>query len=266
MTTSSAAGTIAQKARNGLPIDHLFVMDSHAHIGSISQFHMPRANIETIIEEMDRMGIDKVCISGNASAMGADFVAGNNATADAMRRFPDRVVGYVGMNPNLPGGMKEEVERCAAMGFSAIKVHSILREDYTDAAWRPAFEEAEARNWPVLAHTWGKRDCERFEKIAADFPSVTFILAHAGIGDVNAYITVGQNDNIFLDTCFSGCPMRLVERLVAGVGAEKVLWGSDTHFLNPAQQFGKVAFADLTETEKEAILGGNARKIFGIEN
>ena len=53
--------------------------------------------------------------------------------------------------------------------------------------------------------------------------------------------------------------------LVAAIGAERVLYGSDVPFLSPVPQVGKVVYADIGETEKRMILGLNAARLFGVD-
>ena len=52
--------------------------------------------------------------------------------------------------------------------------------------------------------------------------------------------------------------------VAAGVGAERIVWGSDTLLLSSGQQIGKVLFADLPDQAKLDIVGLNAARIFGL--
>ena len=45
------------------------------------------------------------------------------------------------------------------------------------------------------------------------------------------------------------------------VGAERVLFGTDSPMRDPRPQFGWLAYARLSEADKLAILGGNMRRI-----
>ena len=49
------------------------------------------------------------------------------------------------------------------------------------------------------------------------------------------------------------------------VGAERIVWGSDTILFAASHQIGKVVFADIAEADKVRILGGNAKRLFGLE-
>jgi predicted TIM-barrel fold metal-dependent hydrolase len=53
----------------------------------------------------------------------------------------------------------------------------------------------------------------------------------------------------------------LVEGLVKAVGFEKVLFGTDTPYLDPYSQYGKLALARLSDQEKENIFFRNAWQV-----
>jgi len=72
-----------------------------------------------------------------------------------------------------------------------------------------------------------------------------------------------QFPNVYLDTAMSRLPRGLVERLVAGAGADKVLWGSDALFLSLTYEVGRALGARLSDDVKRQIMGGNARRILG---
>jgi predicted TIM-barrel fold metal-dependent hydrolase len=47
------------------------------------------------------------------------------------------------------------------------------------------------------------------------------------------------------------------------VGAEKVLFGSDYPVMSQARVLAEMRTADISEKERELILGGNARRLLG---
>jgi predicted TIM-barrel fold metal-dependent hydrolase len=54
----------------------------------------------------------------------------------------------------------------------------------------------------------------------------------------------------------------LLEQMVAGAGADRVLFGSDIPFVDPRGQLGRVAFARLPDDALRLIFGGNARRLW----
>ena len=259
------AKTLLDRARIGERLDGEFVFDAHQHVGAWHPFHIPRDDADDAIAVMDRIGIDAACTSGLPAVLGGDTQGGNDLVIDVTRRFQGRLFGYVAVNPNHPAGAAEEVERCSVPGMIGIKVHSYHGKPYDDAAYRPAYEIANARGWPVLAHTWGGEELAEIDTLAGEYPDAKWLLAHAGTTNVPQYCNlVRRRDNVFLDTCASACPWDLIETLVREVGTDRVLFGTDMTFLSGAQQIGKILCARLTDDDKRLILGANARRLFSL--
>ncbi|HEX9973474.1 MAG TPA: hypothetical protein VGD14_15485, partial [bacterium] len=53
----------------------------------------------------------------------------------------------------------------------------------------------------------------------------------------------------------------IIEYMVREIGSARVLYGSDTSMRDPFPQFGWVAYADISESDKRNIFGRNMRKI-----
>ncbi len=88
------------------------------------------------------------------------------------------------------------------------------------------------------------------------------LLAHACCSNESLYFdAVRECPNVHLDLELSKSPRALVERMVANVGADRVVWGSDAYFYAMAGQLGRVLGARLGDDEKRRILSGNAGRI-----
>ena len=57
--------------------------------------------------------------------------------------------------------------------------------------------------------------------------------------------------------------MGYVEAMVEGVGAERVIFGTDTPLIDPFFGLAKITGADITEEQKELILGKNIMRLIG---
>jgi hypothetical protein len=221
---------------------------------------------------MDRLGIRQTAISACSAIFGGDCTAGNNATADAVRRFPDRLIGYVRVNGNYPSLVVPELERgFDELGLTHIKLHPGVDAYPIDGAgFADVWPFADERGVLVLIHTWGETStapssvCAR---IAERWPNLRILLGHAGGTDgVDEACRVAREvPNVFVDTVLSMRHLGRVEYMVEHAGIENVLYGSDATFLHASPAVGQVAYARLTEAEKLAVLGGNARRVFGLD-
>jgi predicted TIM-barrel fold metal-dependent hydrolase len=191
----------------------------------------------------------------------------NDWVAECLRAFPDRFLGYCYINPNFAESMAAEIERCFEQpGFAGFKLHvswnGVL---YDSDAYAPVYEFASARKAPILAHTWGDESVRALARMARRYPDIPFLAGHSGAGDVEINLEEARRTpNLYLELTYSGGTPWLVERLVREVGAERVIFGSDTILFAASHQVGKVVFADIGEADKALILGGNAKRLFAL--
>ena len=131
------AGKYRQMVLDGLPISGIEVIDAHDHVGPYFNFPIFRGgSAESMLERADTAGIDKVCLAANA-AIGPDMTWGNDETAEAIRRFPKRVFGYVTVKPCPEKEMQEELDkRFLGSGFIGIKLHPGLHGEIGRASCR----------------------------------------------------------------------------------------------------------------------------------
>lgn len=253
---------LAEKGRRGERVDHL-IIDIHAHLGPWFNFPVREGGAEGLVKIMDRIGVDVACLSAHAS-IGPDFRLGNDLAYQAMRKHPDRIRPYIGINPNFPDGCLEEVERCRRLGMKNIKIHNIHGKPYDCERYRSAYEVANAEGWVVLAHTWGK-DAELFDKLASDYRNINFVLAHSGVLEFDLYVELTKKrENIYLDITTSLVYYGMLEEFVRRVGSERLLFGTDAPFLSPKHQIGRILFARISDEDKQRILGGNAKSILTL--
>ena len=254
--------TLLELGRRGEPITGIEVIDMHSHIGRAA-FTIPDTTAGGIVEVMARTGVAVTVITAMLPMAEAEYEAANAEVLEAIRAYPGRILGYYRPFPSNPAVSMEEAARRIDEGFVGVKLHNINKFAYTSPAYVPYLAAANARRMPVLCHSWGDgEEFEQFRAIAADYPGVSLLLAHTGSVNEDEYIRIaGECENVYLELALSRAPRGLVARLAERAGVEKIVWGSDVCFINQAHQLGKVLGARISEEEKAAVLGGNARRI-----
>lgn len=254
--------TLLEQIRHGKPISGIEIIDMHAHIGRWG-FSIPDVTAGGIVESMNRLGIAKTVAAPMPRMSAADAALGNLAVIEAVRAYPGRILGYAHFWPSSPEEVGAEMERCVAAGCTGVKLHNLNGIPYTDAAYAPALAIASERRMPVLLHTYGQEtDFDQSREVARRYPGLSLLLAHSGADRVDDYVRIArEHANVYLELAMSLCPRGLLQRLIAGAGAEKVVWGSDVCFLNQAHQLGKFGGADLPEEVKVKVLFANAQRI-----
>ncbi len=248
-----------------LPAD-VRIIDCHAHYGHSELVRITHTEAEGMLRVMDRVGVEKVCVSSFMS-IGPDYGTGNKMVAEVIANHPERFIGYAVVNPNQPGKITTELERCFDdYGMRAIKLHPALhRYPIGGPAYEKVFEFAAVRRVPILSHEWGAPDL--LDRLAREYREVNFIMAHTGFWDGRSDFTyasvVGSNENVFVDLAYTNIYYSVLEELVDLLGSSKILFGSDFPLHDLAYQLGRVLFAKLGDEDKRMILGGNMLKLMG---
>ena len=253
---------LIEYARAGRPLDDVPVFDAHAHVGGMTGLDAPP--LEQQVAEMDRLGIDLAAVSAT-TALAGDMVRGNDEVADAIRRFPDRLVGYCHVSGNYPELMESELARCFAIeGFRGLKFYQVGCP-YDSDRFAPAWEFARQRGLPILAHTWGG-EMTGLPEAAGKNPDVTFLAAHTGSAFAyRPYVeAAGQHPNLWLDLTYSREHTNMIEHIVESVGADRIIWGTDAPCFSMSHQLSKILFARIPDADKRKIIHDNAARLFDL--
>lgn len=255
-----------QLAKTGKPIEDTLVIDSHMHLGEYYLFPVIEyQNLSLLVSTMDRIGVNVGVISSLPACLGGKQKEGNDFVIKAIKKYPRRFIGSIGINPHYSDLLRPELKRCFQAGMRAIKIHSKISLPYSHKNYKPVYGFADEKNLPILAHTWGKEELGCLEPRFKKYPKLKWLLAHTGSNDLTEYVRLAKKyNNVFLEIALSSSPRGLIEYLVSEGLENKILFGSDCYFMNLAQQIGRVMFAKISLRIKEKILGKNAQKIFRI--
>jgi len=232
--------------------------DCHGHLGGKAcHYHLPDSDLDATVAEMDRHGIEKVCVFSFTVVFG-DERLGNDVVAEAVRRYPDRFVGFTGLSPHRGRDeMLRELARCARLGLRGVKLIPWYQGYPTEGPLIDVpCQWAHERKQIILNHDWGLP--EQIERLTAQYPNACYINGHS----FNNYPEiVKRRRNLYICSCPLWYGPRSCEELVQKIGADKLLFGSDLQDLPIAWGLGPILFARLSEREKALILGGNLKRI-----
>jgi uncharacterized protein len=251
-------------AKQGLPIEKYEIIDAHGHLGSQCMFPLADGSVEGVIAQMDRIGIDRLYASGAPGLFGQAGY-GNDIILQAMRKYPEKISGYMIVDIGWPGKIENTLNSCLEAGFCGIKIWSSGNRPglpYDHPNYRIVFEFAQKHELVILAHTFGS-ELDQLDSAFKRYDNIKWLLAHSGACRIEHYIRLANEfPNIYLETCLSNCPKGLIERFVQEVPLEKIIWGSDQTFMSATQQIGRVLFAEIPLEAKAAILALNAKRLF----
>ncbi|HXQ78974.1 MAG: amidohydrolase family protein [Thermoplasmata archaeon] len=245
--------------------------------------------VKGLLHEMDAAGIDRgILIQVNdAPTVREGLVEARGLVADSGGRL--RLVSTVDPTEGPEAVAAQIALWDGTPELAGIKLFPGYRPFYPhDPRLDPVYEYALRRKLPVLIHTGDTMDTKglvkyarpvEVDEVAVRFREVPIVLCHFGNPWVDeAAEVVYKNPNVYADT--SGllahpshplfermvelCRRRLLEGILMVGSAERILYGSDWPLLDLKVALELVSSLDLPERDRAAILGGNARRLFGL--
>ncbi|HLN50659.1 MAG TPA: amidohydrolase family protein [Thermoplasmata archaeon] len=246
-------------------------------------------SVAGLLQEMDRDGIEfalAIQIFQAPSCKDALTEGRGSFIASGGRLLP-----VATLDPTRGGpAMTEDLEAIdSEPEIAAIKLFPGYLSFYpTDPRLDPIYEYARERGLPVLFHqgdTLEGRGLLKFarpvevDEVAGRFRDVRFVLCHLGNPWIDeAAEVVYKNPNVYADT--SGllgppsapyfarslelCRERLMNVILTVGSPERILYGSDWPLEELRTAVDLIDRLDLPDKDKAAILGGNARHLFGL--
>jgi uncharacterized protein len=201
----------------------------------------------------------------------ADLTYANEQLRGLCAEHPERIKGYVAVNPNYTAHALEEITRGVEAGMIGVKLAASRRAD--DPLLDPVCEAARHLKLPVLHHVWQHRrrewpgqeasDGVELCRLAARHPEVHFILAHIGGGGdwLHTLRAARSSRNVLLDLSGSGVDGGMLDAALQALGAGRLLWGADVTLCTG---WAKLRYLErlLPANDLALVAGGNAARIF----
>lgn len=196
----------------------------------------------------------------------------NRGVASLCAAHPDRVRGWIFLNPRGNPRVLEELEQWRSQpGMVGIKLHPHWH-DYRTELLTPILRRAEELKLPVLIHLgFGARG--DYRAICEAFPRVRVISAHAGFPFFDDLWRAGKDlPNLFVDLSSPYIDEALARDVVRALGPERCLFGTDApygfHEPDGSYDYGEilgwVERMKITSAERERVLVGNASEMLDL--
>lgn len=251
----------------GKELKDTLVIDTHIHVGGSTRYQKPDNDADSVVKTMDRLGVDITCASCSPGTY-CDFVYGNEMAGDAHAKYPDRILAYAAVNPNYETDLDDYFVRDDRFfGIKAIPfVQGNLHIDIP--GMQPYYEYADKKGLPVLFHAWQTHEIKDAMEVAKRYRNAKFIFGHSGFvhkeGKELAIEACKCCENVMLDTTLSDVCDGAVEWIADKVGADRLVYGTDLTAFECAHILGRILLSKLSDTDKEKILGLNAKKFLNL--
>ena len=240
------------------------------------------ATADDLISNMDKEGIDMSVVLNIGWASHELCHETNDYIMEAVAQYPKRLVGFCAVQPLARKKALAELERCIRGNISGIgELRSDTQGfDLTDRDIMSDLAQMAIDNDLVflthcsepVGHIYpgkGAITPEILYRFIQSFPELKVVCAHWG-GGLSFYALMPEVfaalSNVYFDTAASPFLYRdiIFEHIAAILGADKILFGSDYPLIAQNRIIKSVHSLNLTEDEKRAILGENARGILRL--
>jgi predicted TIM-barrel fold metal-dependent hydrolase len=207
------------------------------------------------------------------------------AIVEAAAEFDDVLIPFASVDPHDGASAVDRLRDLAAGGARGLKLHPSLQGFLpNDPAYYPLYEAAAELGLVLVVHTGqtgigaglpGGRgiklrysDPMLLDDVAADFPSLTVVLAHPSVPWQDSAISIATHKaNVYID--LSGWspryfPPQLV-RAINGLLKRKVLFGSDYPVITPDRWLDDFEALDIKPDVRPLVLKDNAARVLGLQ-
>jgi predicted TIM-barrel fold metal-dependent hydrolase len=218
-------------------------------------------SLQTLLSILEEHGVEHA-LTISLRGRSYDFVAGNDETLAASREHP-RLWPVATIDPRRSLGCLDEVKRCADAGFAALRFFPDHQS--WPLEWLPFLEVCDAvaqTGLPIILPGGVPGQITLAGRLLAPI-GLRVLFVGVGYGNMaEALAALRVYPAFFFDTHLLDTP-EAIEVLCRNGGAERVVFGSNSpeRCFESAQNM--VEAADLTPEQRQAVSGGNLRRLLG---
>lgn len=255
--------------------EYLRVIDSASRpvMKRLGTTRMPEpATLEQWVAIIGEFGIETAVFTGRQSRRTADADIGNDYVADAVKRFPGKVVGIAGIDPTRGmQSIRDVVHAVETLGLKGITVDPFGGQmAANDRRLYPVYAKCVELDVPVVITCGplpfpGPRlehgDVRAIDDVATDFPELTIVIDHSGWPWVQETIAIAfRHENVFIDTSlYSHLPGgELFAEAANTIIPEKLLFASCYPVIPLETAIARVSALPFTPEARERVFYTNA--------
>lgn len=246
------------------------IIDFHTYVGkSLLGYSL---SPEDLLASMENLGID-AAVACPMKGLDPYYFEPNERIAALQERYAGKLYGYARIDPHLG----ERAEAVLAVALDEWKLHGLALHPWeetfavNDPIVFPFVRMTAERGLPIMLETGYPMLSHPMQSadLARRFPGATFIMTHGGQLDGSGYsmtdaeYVMRRTPNLIMET--SGLfADELLERLPKDLGADRMVFGSHSPWLNQALELKRIQRAHISDGTREAIWSGTAKKLLGL--
>ncbi|GAA2584153.1 hypothetical protein GCM10010399_12690 [Dactylosporangium fulvum] len=222
------------------------MIDHHVRFGPED---MGATDADELIRLLDAHGVERAVLGPVGRWVAVDNREGNEALSAAIRRHPDRLLGYACVNPWYGIRAVDELRRALDAGLCGLKLEPARQGlRLLDPQLVPVLGAAAHRGVPVYVVTGVPIAAEPLQltELARRWPGLTFVMGRSGRTDFSTDLipALAAVPNIVAETAYNG-PGDL-RRIADAIGAHRVVFAGDLPANDLGLELARVARTGLT--------------------
>jgi predicted TIM-barrel fold metal-dependent hydrolase len=245
------------------------IIDFSAYFGLWPYWKIKNTTQAEMIALLDRIGIDQAVVASTRSIY-FEVRQGNEDVAQFASQSNGRVHAFAVINPVDEKNACNILKSAHQAGMRGFRLFPQQHRYHLDDD--PCLNEVLALGQDlgmtvvipirVILH-WGlpQLDVREINTVAQNFPRLNVIIGGVNYGEFrDALAVMRRYENVGFET---SCMQMVngIETLVNKVGAERVYMGTGLPLMYPFPGIYKIQKAQISDRERELILGGNAERI-----
>ena len=261
-------------------------IDVHNHLGTMPHMSASVRDAQAI-EELASAAVMEYSICSSYVAYREDMDAGNRELLDVLAARP-KLLGSLVISPtHFEESLRwlDMFDRDDRLAHATLMIDTI-RERPGDEGYYKLLAEAAKRRVPIFLNgpswdhvrllSWpsgpaispfegrsaAKEVLDMLVEVDRRHPELPIIVGH-GMGEDGVWLAK-RTRSVYLELAGSYPELGAIRRTIDEVGKERVVFGSDLDFIDPAYALGVYAAADMTPDEERAVMAENARRILRL--
>jgi len=234
------------------------IVDANTMFG-IHPTHRLDMSVECLVREMDRYRIT-AALTLSTVGIFHSHMKGNSITLEAAKAN-NRLVPVATVNPGVYFGSAADIQAIRAQGFKIFKFYPAEQGWAIDsAAFGEVLTQTASSKAPVMVNASRPGEPTAVGRMASGYPAPVILCSVALDILSEALAVMAKLPNVLLETHELHAPGAL--KLVADRGgADRIVFGSGAPRRSIASSLHYILGSELSDEEKERILGGNIRRI-----
>ncbi|UCB42046.1 MAG: amidohydrolase [Dehalococcoidales bacterium] len=275
-TTTDYAGTVDEL----LPIMEKANISQAVMVNMLPLAEMKKAAVERLPEDLSQAQRDDALKEIDARMLGR-LERRNSWTCDLTREHPN-LIPFINLDPLQDDTTMttELLDKVNNQGAKGIKLHPGSQWFYpSDRRLWPAYRTAQEMGLPIIFHAGRFMSPEtysrpnNFVEVLESFPELTLVMAHIGTGYENEAVSLSKDFHNLVFDCSAiigsiNPDGELTEErlasLIREVGVERVMFGSDFPWFDPADSVARLLHLEFSEEEKQLLFAENAIRIYKL--